>query len=151
MFFGGATPILPVRDLDASLDYYVGVLGFRLGFREEGFACVSRGKASVFLCQGDQGHPGTWVWIGVGDSEALCEGYRRKGARIRHPPTNYAWACEMQVEDPDGNVLRMGSDSKPGQPFGPWLDMRGRSWVKTADGGWSCEPSGGSAEGAGPD
>jgi hypothetical protein len=34
----------------------------------------------------------------------------------------------MQVEDPDGNVLRMGSESLKGEPFGEWLDMDGRVW-----------------------
>ena len=25
-------------------------------------------------------------------------------------PTNFSWALEMHVEDPDGNVLRLGSE-----------------------------------------
>jgi hypothetical protein len=50
------------------------------------------------------------------------------GARIRRPPTNYPWAFEMQVEDLDGNVLRFGSDSIPGESYGEWLDMHGRLW-----------------------
>jgi len=29
---------------------------------------------------------------------------------IRSEPANLPWALEMQVEDPDGNVLRFGSD-----------------------------------------
>ncbi|HSH17195.1 MAG TPA: VOC family protein [Verrucomicrobiae bacterium] len=33
-----------------------------------------------------------------------------RGVAIRHPPTNYPWALEMHVEDPDGNVIRFGSD-----------------------------------------
>ena len=28
------------------------------------------------------------------------------------PPTTFPWALEMQIEDPDGNVLRIGSDPK---------------------------------------
>jgi hypothetical protein len=28
-------------------------------------------------------------------------------------PTKYPWALEMQLEDPDGNVLRIGSERKP--------------------------------------
>lgn len=27
---------------------------------------------------------------------------------------------EFHVEDPDGHVLRFGSDSLPGRPFDPW-------------------------------
>lgn len=146
MFFGAPTPILPVSDLTASIDYYVDVLGFRLDWSEPGgygFASVSRGKCHLFLAEGDQGRPGSvWAWIGVGNVEALCEDYRRKSAKIRHPPTNYSWAYEMQVEDLDGNVLRMGSDPLPGQPGGPWLDMRGVLWIPTSDGGWIAEEHG---------
>jgi uncharacterized glyoxalase superfamily protein PhnB len=69
-----------------------------------------------------QGQPGTWVWIGVEDVEALYQEYQASGARIRHPPQNYPWAYEMKVEDPDGHVLRFGSDSKPGMPFAAFSD-----------------------------
>ncbi len=67
----------------------------------------------MFLCQGDQGHPGSWVWIS-GDVEAVYEEFRASGAKIRHPPTNYSWALEMQVEDLDGNVLRIGGGAARG-------------------------------------
>ncbi|MGA9529566.1 MAG: hypothetical protein WBS24_15730 [Terriglobales bacterium] len=66
----------------------------------------------------------------------MLEEYRRTGAKIRHPPTNYPWACEMQVEDLDGNVLRMGSDNKKDQPTGEWLDMQGQRWLPQPQGGW---------------
>jgi hypothetical protein len=35
----------------------------------------------------------------------------------------------MQIEDFDGNVLRIGSDPRPGEPGGEWLDMYGRRWL----------------------
>lgn len=66
-------------------------------------ASVSRDRCDIFLCEGDQGHFGTWIWVGVTDSASLCEEFRSKGSRVRHPPTNYPWAYEMQIEDPDGN------------------------------------------------
>ena len=43
---------------------------------------------------------------------------------------NYSWALEMQVEDRDGNVLRIGSDPREDEPFGEWLDMHGCSWPR---------------------
>jgi catechol 2,3-dioxygenase-like lactoylglutathione lyase family enzyme len=136
--FEGTTPILRVRSLSESLGWYVGVLGFEVDWQDPGiFASVSRGRCTIFLCEGDQGNPGTWVWIGVGDVEMLFEQYRTRGAKIRHPPTNYAWALEMQVEDPDGHVLRFGSEPKADRPFGEWLDMRGDRWVKGPGGGWT--------------
>jgi catechol 2,3-dioxygenase-like lactoylglutathione lyase family enzyme len=133
VIFGGATPVLPVRDLEASIDYYVRVLGFTVDWHDPGIiASVSREQCGLFLSQGDQGHAGTWVWIGASDVALLFEEYRRKGARIRHAPANYDWAFEMQVEDLDGNVLRVGSEPRLDQPPGEWLDMRGCRWVKSA-------------------
>ena len=139
--FGGVTPVLRVRDVAASLDYYVRVLGFRINFQfpkpeEPYFASVSRGKCGLFLSAGDQGNPGSWVWIDGKDVDALYEEYRASGAKIRNPPTNYSWALEMQVEDLDGNVLRFGSDPRPGEPIGSWLDMYGKRWEPLPEGGW---------------
>jgi len=72
----------------------------------------------------------------VGDADALLEEYRSTGAKIRHLPTNYSWAYEMQIEDPDGNVLRFGSDSKSDIPVGEWMDMRGHRWVMASENEW---------------
>jgi hypothetical protein len=36
----------------------------------------------------------------------------------------------MQVEDLDVNILRLGSDPKPDQPTGEWLDMYGNRWLE---------------------
>ena len=138
--FGGVTPVFRVASIDASIDYYVRVLGFTVDFRDAGvLASVSRDRVGIFLAERDQGSQGTWVWIGVSDVDRLFDEYRRTGATIRQPPTNFAWACEMQVEDLDGHVLRFGSDPKEGVPFGPWLDMNGDRWFRDADGRWRVE------------
>ena len=85
--FENVSPILRVESLAASIDYYVRVLGFKLDWESPGIiASVSRGRCGIFLCEGDQGNPGGWVWVGVGDVERLFEEYSGKGARIRHPP-----------------------------------------------------------------
>lgn len=136
--FGGAAPVFRVASLSASLEYYVTVLGFMIDWEDSGnIAAVSRDRCCIFLCEGDQGNPGSWAWIGVGDVEVLFEQLRAKGARVRHPPTNYPWAYEMQVEDLDGNVLRLGSDPVKDRPLGEWLDMRGDAWVVAPGGGWT--------------
>ena len=128
--WGNAIPIFRVADVTKSIEHYVQVLGFKLNWGgEDGqLASVSRGKCTLFLCEGDQGHKGSWTWISAPDVETLCADLRANGAKIRHPPTNYFWALEMQVEDIDGNVLRIGSDPKPGEPYGEWLDMDGKAW-----------------------
>jgi len=119
--FHGVNPIFYVSDLAASIDYYTRALGFRVNWQERGIASVVRDRLDLFLCERCQGHPGTWIWVGVGDAEALHEEYRASGAKIRHPPTNFPWAYEMQVEDLDGNVIRLGSDPKDDEPFGEFL------------------------------
>jgi catechol 2,3-dioxygenase-like lactoylglutathione lyase family enzyme len=135
--FGGVNPVLRVNDLAVSKDYYTRVLGFKVDFETPGyFISVSRGRCGLFLCQGDQGHPGSWVWIDGHDVEAVYAEFVAAGAKIRNPPTNYPWALEMQVEDPDGNVLRLGSDPKMNEPTGTWLDMHGVRWAPLPDGGW---------------
>lgn len=137
MNFHHATPILSVCDLERSRDYYVNVLGFSLDFYQTNIICsVSRGECNLFLVQGDQGQPGTWVWIGVGDAAALHEEFKVKGAKIRRAPFNQHWALEMQVEDPDGNVLRFGSEPLEDQAPGEWLDQDGVRWAPLAGGRW---------------
>jgi predicted enzyme related to lactoylglutathione lyase len=136
--FESITPILRVQNLSVSIGYYVNVLGFKLDWEYPGsFASVSRDRCSIFLCEGDQGNPVTWLWIGVEDIDPLLDDYLSKGAKVRHPPTNYPWAYEMQIEDPDGHVLRFGSGPKENLPIGEWLDMRGDTWAPSPDGGWT--------------
>jgi len=132
--FEGVSPILRVANLQASTDYYVQKLGFKLDWTTSTFNLVSRGRCGIFLSQDDQGHPGSWVWIGVEDAEELHEEYKVSGAKIRNPPTNFEWALEIQVEDLDGNVLRMGSEPRADEPIGAWLDMDGVRWAKTPQG-----------------
>jgi predicted enzyme related to lactoylglutathione lyase len=111
--FEHANPILSVADMKRSLRYYVDALGFsNAEWGGDDFTCVTRDGANIYLSQGDQGHPGTWVWLGVDDVEALHEEYKDTGARILQPPENFPWACEMKIGDPDGHVLRFGSDPK---------------------------------------
>lgn len=116
--FEGADPILSVADMGRSVRYYVETLGFtNASWGSDDFTCVSRDNASIYLSLRDQGQPGTWVWVGVEDVAALHEEYKISGALIHHPPEHYPWAYEMKVGDPDGHVLRFGSEPKDNIPF----------------------------------
>jgi catechol 2,3-dioxygenase-like lactoylglutathione lyase family enzyme len=106
-------PILHVRSLHASQRYYRDALGFKIDW-EHGdppdFGSVSRGDSMLFMCQGCQGNPGSWMMIFTPDVDRLHDELARRGAIIRMPPTNMPWGMrEMQVADPDGNVIRFGS------------------------------------------
>lgn len=111
--FEGSQPILRVENMEASLRFYVEVLGFEnASWGTDDFTSVSRDQAGIYLCRGGQGRGAAWVWIGVEDAEKLHEEFKARGVAIRLPPTNFPWALEMQIEDPDGNVLRLGSEPK---------------------------------------
>ena len=119
--FEGSQPILRVADMSVSVSYYVDVLGFKnVDWGTEYFTSVNRDGAGIYLCQRGQGQAGTWLWIGVEDAALLYEEYKASGAKIRRPPENYPWALEMLVEDPDGHVLRFGSEPRTDLPFETW-------------------------------
>lgn len=109
--FECANPILRVTSMTKSVQYYTEALGFsNAPWGTDAFTCVSRDEASIYLSEGDQGQPGTWVWVGVEDVKQLHVELLARGADIIGPPQPFAWAWEMKVKDPDGHVLRFGSD-----------------------------------------
>jgi catechol 2,3-dioxygenase-like lactoylglutathione lyase family enzyme len=121
--FEDSAPILRVTNMSASLHYYVDILGFRNAeWGSDDFTVVNRDGARIYLCCGGQGCSGTWAWIGVEDAQLLYDEYKAAGAKVRHSPRNYPWALEMHVEDPDGHVLRFGSDPLTDRPFDRWAD-----------------------------
>jgi catechol 2,3-dioxygenase-like lactoylglutathione lyase family enzyme len=134
---GGAVPILRVASVEASVAYYTAQLGFVLEWNSGGMASVKRDRTAVMLCEGDQGHSGTWLWISTSDVDALYAELESRGAQLRHAPTNYPWGSrECQILDPDGHVLRFGADLRAGESMGEWLDGAGRRWLPAAGGGW---------------
>ena len=120
--FENIQPILRVADIRRSAQYYVEVLGFAKAPWGDFFTFVVRDRCRIYLCEGSQGQPGTWVWAGVEDVDELHKEYRASGAIIRVPPRNYEWAYEMHVEDPDGHVLRFGSEPKNNRPFEEFVE-----------------------------
>jgi catechol 2,3-dioxygenase-like lactoylglutathione lyase family enzyme len=108
-----ARPILHVASLHASQRYYRDALGFHIDW-EHGdppdFGAVSRGETVLFMCQGCQGNPGSWMMIFTSNVDELHAEIARNGAIIKQPPRDMPWGLrEMQVADPDGNVIRFGS------------------------------------------
>ena len=66
--FGGVNPIIRVKDVGVSKDYYTRALGFKVDFETPGFISVSRGKCCLFLLPG---RSGTFRIVGV-DQRAGC-------------------------------------------------------------------------------
>ena len=112
-------PIVPVTDISTSIAWYRDVAGFSVLWEMEGAAGLALGNGQLMLIEG-QGNPGTWIWIGVPDAIVAHEIIASRGGEIRHAPLNFPWALEFQVFDPDGNVLRYGSEPLDA-PYDEWL------------------------------
>ena len=114
--FNNIVPILNVKSVEKSIEYYTTVLGFEKHWDwpegpDKTFASITNGKAEIFLCEGDQGSPGTWICYHLDDVDALYKQYRDKKADVFSPPKNMPWGMrEMLVRDPDGHVLRIGQE-----------------------------------------
>jgi len=108
-----ARPILSVANLKASQAYYRDALGFKLDWEHgdpPGFASVSRGDFVLFMCEGCQGKGGAWSMTFMHDVDKYYAELKSRGAIVRQPPKDEAWGLrEMQVADPDGNVIRFAA------------------------------------------
>ena len=115
-------PILYVKDMARSLAFYVDLLGFKNAeWGNDDFTGINRDNTGIYLCKGGQGTPGTWIWIGFdGDIFELHEKFKSHGVTIKMPPKNFSYAYEMHILDPDGHVLRFGTDPNQNEPFVEW-------------------------------
>lgn len=115
----GIQPILAVKDMAASRFFYKNILGFtEVDWGNDDFTSFNRDGGGIYVCRDGQGNAGTWIWVGFdGDIYQLYETLKTQGVKIKQPPANYSWAMEMHVEDPDGHVLRFGTDPNDNEPF----------------------------------
>ena len=102
-------PVLPVRDLDRSLEFFQRTLGFDLEWRTPDICSVARDGCSIMLQRSVEGTRAT-VWIGL-ESDSLYSKIAASGATIIQAPTKRPWAYEMKIADPDGNTLWLGTDA----------------------------------------
>jgi catechol 2,3-dioxygenase-like lactoylglutathione lyase family enzyme len=121
--FTAVVPILSVRDVEASLRFYVEVLGFGRPWwwgDPPTFGGAFAGEHEVQFCQGGQGQPGTWIAVWVDDVDALHDRLRTRDVDIRQAPSTYPWGVrELNIADPDGHRIRFSTQSQ-----GPVDDVR---------------------------
>lgn len=112
MNFQSVVPILYASDVNASIRYFVEVLGFTGSWTWDDtptFGGVDKAGVRLFFCKDGQGSPGTWLAINVDDIDAYYEFIKSRGATILDGPHSYEWGMrEMTVEAPDGHKIRFG-------------------------------------------
>ena len=101
-------PVLPVQDLERSIEFFRRTLGFDVDWKTSEVCSVMRDGCSIMLQRSNDGSRGT-VWIGLEDDSLYAE-LARSGAVVIQAPTKRPWAYEMKIADPDGNTLWLGTD-----------------------------------------
>ena len=110
IYYKNSQPILRVENMEASVRFYVGALGFSNAlWRTDEFMSVNRDRAGIYLSRGGQGRGAAWVWLRVDDVEIIHQDLQRRGVPVRMAPRNYPCDLEMQVEDPDGMCCALGA------------------------------------------
>lgn len=115
----GVRLILAVRNLRASTDFYVNVLGFRRDFGDEsdGWSWLSRDNCRVGLGEcadaapaADLGDHSYVAYVTVDDLDGLYTELVSRGAPIRTPPETKRWGMrEFTLQTPDGHRMTFGS------------------------------------------
>jgi len=102
------TPILRINNHETAVAWYR-----RLGFEQTGlhrfepgfpaFVTVERGPMRLFLSEhkGDA-RPDTLIYLSVNDVHPIAKEF---GETVEEAP----WGLEIQLRDPDGNRIRVGS------------------------------------------
>lgn len=113
-------PILPVRDVSASIDFYRDRLGFSTGFvggDPPDFAIMSRGEwsseqAHIQLSKSDAPEV-VRLFIMIGPYiDRLHDEYSAKGVTITRAPTTQPWGIrDFSIEDNSGHHITFGANA----------------------------------------
>ena len=107
-------PVLGVGDLAKSVHFYTETQGFKVDWAAGGVGSVSRDGHAIMLSE--NAGKGAWAWVGLED-DSLFDAYVECGVTVIQEPRNYSWPFEMKIEDPDGNILWLGTEPKADLPF----------------------------------
>lgn len=110
--FHKIVPTFPVRDVNASVRFYVDGLGFTLGGREgDDFASVFRGRVAdvnIYLNRQDGPSGTAECYVFVEDPDALHAEYAREQVPVVHTPRDTPWGYrQFTISDPDGHRLHL--------------------------------------------
>ncbi len=123
MSFRNATPMIRVSDYQRAKAFYMEVLGFHqineAGEPEPGFGIFVAGSAQIFLHSWDgPGEPwDNWrAYFYVDDQPMFIERLKSHDAKFTGPNDTFYRMREVEVTDPDGNVLCFGTDMPADTP-----------------------------------
>lgn len=118
------TPFMHVRDLEAALDFFAGVLGFAVTFRQPGYAYVDLEGAGIRIMENDEidgappGNRRFAYYLDVRDVDALYAQLKPKldalpEGDVFGPVDQPYRQRELLVLAPDGNLIAFGQAISP--------------------------------------
>ncbi len=117
MTINSAASVFPVSDLNASLRYYIDVLGFVEDFRFGQYAGIKRDNCCLHLSahgNPNTGKPGTGaVYFFCDEVDEYYAQITQRGATTDAKPNDYDYGMrDFIARDPDGNQLSFGAAVK---------------------------------------
>ena len=118
MSYTSACPVLRVSDYERAKAFYIDVLGFAVveeaGETVTGFGIFQAGAARVFLIawNGPEAAYDNWrVYLYPENLSDMVTRITATGTAFKGPPVTEYGMREVEVIDPDGNVLCLGEDA----------------------------------------
>ena len=109
-FIQGA-PALHVKDVQATKQYYLDVLGFRSDFGDENYCVVWRDNSAIHLAKADRNPSGVHLFQWVKDADAIYEEVMEKGAHVVVELEDRPYGVrDFTIVDPNGVEIIFGQD-----------------------------------------
>jgi uncharacterized glyoxalase superfamily protein PhnB len=107
-------PMLPVKSMPASVDFYCGILGFEVEKRmdEWGWAMLRFDDCRLMVDQSINAHPAnardSILYLYPDDIVEYHRQLRNKGLAVPELAVTFYSLTEFRINDPDGNRLWIG-------------------------------------------
>ena len=111
-------PMLPVKSMPASVDFYCGMLGFEVERKSDewGWAMLRFGECRLMVDQSIRagGSRGSVLYLYPDDVVEYHKQVRKNGLAVPELDVTFYGMTEFRINDPDGNQLWIGQ-SKPAE------------------------------------
>jgi catechol 2,3-dioxygenase-like lactoylglutathione lyase family enzyme len=112
-FIKGAAPVLPCKDVNASIKFYKTKLGFDRTWVHQGFyGGAYNGNAEFHFSKCEEIHP-VIIYCFVENSDDVHDFAKSNGAEISNPLCDQPYGLrDFTIKDIDGNLVSFGSEIK---------------------------------------
>ncbi len=110
-------PMLPVRSMPASVEFYCGMLGFEVEHRNDGWgwAMLRFDDCRLMVDESINSHPGGFrdpiLYLYPEDIAEYHQQVREKGLEVPDLAVTFYGLTEFRIVDPDGNRLWIGQET----------------------------------------